>query len=204
MPDADQILVAIEGFIAENEKCKQAKRRIPWAERRKKIIETFPSVTELRWEDEGVLVEEGHPEEATMVMAEIMRSMIQVDQILPGRRGGRPPPDFDEAKQTWRELMRRDFAAAPFEVVFQSLSFKDSIRSIANKTGIAKSKIDRLRRGLEKPDAEDMRLIAKAYGRNPAIFLEYRQEFVLAAVMYQLDREPELVTALYAKIMGFQ
>lgn len=194
----------IERFIAINEKHGAKKRRMPWAERRAAIVEEFPSVVTLDWHDEGVLVERGNPEEATMVLAEIMRSLIQVDQILPGRRGGRPPPDFEESKQTWRELMRRDFAAAPFDVVFRSLSFQDSVRVIANKTGIAKSRIDRLRRGEEPPSVDDMRAIAEAYGRKPAIFLEFRQEFVLAAVMYQLDKEPELVTALYSKIMGFQ
>lgn len=199
----DEVDARVVAFIELNEK-RRRKTRMPWPDRLKLVTKAFPSITELDWHDEGVLVERGHPDEATMVLANIMRRLIKVDQVIPGQRGDQAPPDFEESKQTWRELMRRDFATAPFPVIFESLAQGDSVREIAAKTHIAKSRVDRLRRGQELPTTEDMKAIAEAYGRRPAIFLEYRQEFVLAAVMLQLDKEPELVTALYAKIMGFR
>lgn len=186
-------------FIKANERFRNQKKRVPWQERVALIRKIFPSVVNLDWTAPGVLVDADHPGEATMVMAMMLRDVIRVDQVEPGTDGPRPL-NFERSRQTWREVMQRDFATAPFEVVLRELVGSNSVRRIAERTGLSKDKVNRLQRGTEIPTVDDMRCIAEGYGRNPAIFLEYRNEFVLAAVMHQLEQNPEMATAVYSKI----
>lgn len=186
-------------FIKANELYRNKKKRVPWQERVALIRKVFPSVVNLDWSRPGVLVDAEHPEEATMVMALMLRDVIRVDQVEPGT-DGRRPLDFERSLQTWREVMQRDFADADFITVFRSLVGSNSVRRVAERTGLTKDKVNRLQRGSELPTVDDMRDIALAYGRNPAIFREYRNEFVLAAVAHQLEANPEMATAVYSKI----
>lgn len=193
----------IEKFIDANELSRSGrtgKKRVAWPERVKMIREEFPSVVDIDWVE--AFTDPTDPREASDVMIRILRDIIQIDQMVPGRRGGRPSPDWERGYQTYREMMRRDFSDLPFCMAFKLLSGADSATQMARKTGISRSRVHRLVLGQEHPTADDMRACAKAYGRKPAYFLEYRKEFVLAAVASRLEEQPELVTVAYTKIMG--
>lgn len=193
----------IEKFVDANELSRSGrtgKQRIPWPERVKMIREEFPSVVDIDWVD--AMTDPLAPEEANDVMIRILEDILQVDQMVPGRRGGRPAPDYERGMQTFREIMRRDFSDLPFCMAFKLLAGSDSATQMARKTGISRSRIHRLVVGSQLPMVEDMRACAKAYGRKPAYFLEYRKEFVLAALASRLEEQPELVTVAYTKIVG--
>jgi len=78
---------------------------------------------------------------------------------------------------------------------------RDSVRGVAAKTFISKTRVDRLMRGLEPPEVEDMRLVAKAYKKDPSFFLEFRAEYVLAALARKLATDPDLAAVVYRRLV---
>lgn len=179
-------------FVADNEKYKGKKRRVPWDERLAMVQEEFPSVVDVDWHD--VLKNED-------VFIRLMRDFLQVDQIEPGRKGQRPQLDEARGRQTITEMLGRGFSEHPFVDAFRHLTAGESLTTIARKTAISRSRVHRLQQGAEDPTIEDLRIIAEAYGRKPAYFREYRCEYILAAVMYRLSSDPDMVTPLYSKIV---
>lgn len=183
-------------FIEDNERHKGPdgkRRRVPWEERAKMIEEEFPSVKELDWftalEDEDLL-------------ARILKDVLKIDQIDPSRtRGARPALDVDKGMQTWNEIMGRQFCELPFSQAFTLLTRNDSVRTVAEKTHMAKSLVHRLLKGEERPSVDQMRAVAEAYGKKPSFFLEYRAEYCLAAVMSRFAKEPEMVDVVFTKLM---
>lgn len=179
-------------FVDENEKYKSKKKRVPWNERMERIKEEFPSVVDVDWHD--ILKNED-------VLIRIMRDFLQVDQIEPGRKGQRPQLDEERGRQTITEMLGRGFSEHGFVEAFRHLAAGDSLTVIARKTSISRSRVHRLQQGAEDPTTDDLCAIAEAYGRKPAYFREYRCEYIMAAVMYRLSADPDLVTPLYSKIM---
>lgn len=182
-------------FIEDNERHKAGakRRRVPWDERVKLIEEEFPSVRELDWfaalADEDMLVR-------------ILRDILKIDQVDPGRgKGQRPALDYARGMQTWNEIMGRQFCSLPFHEAFKLLTREDSIRTIAEKTLMAKSLVHRLLHGDERPTVDHIRQVASAYGKKPGFFLEYRSEYIMAAIMSRLVDDPELVDAVFTKLM---
>jgi transcriptional regulator with XRE-family HTH domain len=102
--------------------------------------------------------------------------------------------------RTWNEF-RGDYSELPFTDAFRILVRGNSQRIIARKTGISKTRIVRLQQGDDRPSATDLRVIAEAYDKKPAYFVEYRAEYIIAAIATRLQGEHELTVALYRKLV---
>lgn len=193
-----------EKFITANELWRSKKRRMPWAERVEMIRASFPSIDmDLEdWKRDGVLVDEHDPREASEVMVKLVIDILKDDQVDPERKhGARPALDVDRGMQTWNEMTGREYSELPFQQAFTIVVGDNSLTMVARKTNISRSRVHRLLQGAEQPTVEDMRMIAAGYGRKPSYFLEFRSEYIMAALMSRLSAEPELVTTIYAKLM---
>lgn len=182
----------LSAFTEDNEKWRNQRKRVPWDERAKLIEKEFPGIASRDWN--AVLRD---PD----ILGRILKDILKVDQIEPGRAGPRPNLDYERGMQTWREITGQDFSELPFPRALKSLTKGQSVRAVARKAQVAKTRMDRLMRGIDKPTVDDLRAIATAYGKKPAYFAEYRAEYIVAAITARLRDEPELTTAIYTKLV---
>ncbi|QBQ74856.1 hypothetical protein [Caudovirales GX15bay] len=179
-------------FTVENEFWRRQRKRIPWMQRLRLIEEEFPGAVEM---DANVMLRDGD------VLARVIRDILKVDQIEPGRAGPRPNLDVDRGMQTWREMTGQDFSERPFPQAFQSLTNGQSFTGIARRIGQGRTRTYELWNGITPPTVDDMRIIANAYGKKPAYFAEYRAEFVLAHIAARLATETEMTIAIYTRLV---
>jgi hypothetical protein len=178
-------------FAEDNVNWKALRKRVPWEQRIKMIHEEFPGTADPDWNQ--ILKD---PD----VFARILKDVLKVDQIEVGRAGPRPNLDVERGMRTWNEF-RGDYSELPFTDAFRILVRGNSQRIIARKTGISKTRIVRLQQGDDRPSATDLRVIAEAYDKKPAYFVEYRAEYIIAAIATRLQDEHELTVALYRKLI---
>lgn len=179
-------------FIADNKRLHAEGKRPAWESRVDLIREQFPSTRDPDW---NVILRDDD------AFARLLKDILKVDQMEPGQKGPRPNLNRERGMQTWKEMTGRDYSERPFLVAYQSLVGRDSLRIVARKTGMAKSKVERLRKGDLMPSIEDLRMIAKGYGKQPAYFAEYRAEYITAAVAARLENEAEMTVEIYTKLM---
>lgn len=178
-------------FAEDNINWKALRKRVPWDERLKMIQEEFPSTKNTDWNQ--ILKD---PD----VFARILRDVLKVDQIEAHRAGPRPNLDIEKGMRSLQE-MHGDYSERPFIEAFRILTRDNSQRTIARKTGLSKSRIVRLFQGDDRPTMDDLRAIASAYKKKPAFFVEYRAEYIMAAIATRLQDEHELTAALYRKLV---
>jgi hypothetical protein len=179
-------------FEQDNAAWKAQKKRVPWEQRLELIEKEFPGILNL---DFNVVLRDND------VFARILKDILKVDQMEPGRAGPRPNLDYDRGMRTWREMIGQDFSDQPFHVAVQPLSRGDSFTIIARKTMISRSRVYKLWRGRIRPSVDDLRSVASAYGKRPAYFAEYRTEYILASIAARLSRETEMTIPLYLKLV---
>ena len=179
-------------FIEDNQRWRNKRKRIPWDERVKLIENEFPGLRDVDW---NILLRD--PE----VLGRLLRDILKVDQIEPGRAGPRPGLDYERGMQAWREITGQDYSERPFVEAIRIITRGQAVRVVARKANITKTRMDRLMRGVDRPTPDDLRAIAAAYGKKPAYFAEYRAEYIVAAIAARLDHEPEMTAAIYTKLV---
>lgn len=179
-------------FIADNERWRSAKHRVPWKHRVELIKEEFPHVADRDWH--GILKDED-------VLGRILKDILKVDQMEPGRAGPRPNLDYERGLQTWKEMTGQDYSESPFCESFHWLIRGQSRTTVARKTNLSRTKVHRLLVGTEQPTIDELRVIAEAYGKKPAFFVEYRAEYIMAAVAMELHKRTEMAAHLYTKLV---
>lgn len=179
-------------FDVDNSYWRSLKKRVPWEDRLKLIDDEFPGVLDV---DLNMFLRDPN------LFARVMKDILKVDQIEPGRAGPRPNLDYDRGLQTWKEMTGQDHTHEPFPVALKGLAAGDSFTTIARKTFISRSRVYKLWQGLIHPKAADLRVIAEAYGKKPAFFAEYRNEFILASIAARLATDPEMAIVLYLKLV---
>ena len=182
----------LSSFTTDNAFWRQHRKRIPWDLRLQMIEKEFPGARDV---DFNVLLRDND------VLARVIRDILKVDQIEPGRAGPRPNLDKERGRQTWREMTGQDFAEDAFPQAFQRLSRGQSFTTIARKVGLGRTRTYELWQGITSPTVDDMRLIATAYGKKPAHFAEYRAEYILANIAARLTRETEMTIAIYMRLV---
>lgn len=190
----------LEPFELDNRKWGRKKKRAPWQQRYELIQKVFPSVVELDWHDVLKVESDGEQDIPVGEFMQLMRVIFVVDQNQ-GKDGNRAALDYDRFKKTWRQVAGRDYSQLPFNQAFAIISRGDSLRTAARKTSLPRSRVDRLRRGLELPSVDDMRLVAKAYGKDPSYFHEYRAEYIMAAIAHKLNAEPDQTVVLFRQLV---
>lgn len=178
-------------------------------ERRMALLrQRFPSTASLRWQAAF-----DHDIE---LLGRMLRDILKLDRATPGRHGPRPGLDRVRDMPALDRLRgldptRHPYSLLPFRDAFALLIEGRSIRSAANKLGMAPSRIYRLKEGLGAPPSmQEMEDIAARFGHHPSFFAEYRawaiQEAVREAMADQLERarsekdERDLSVVLYERL----
>ncbi len=167
-------------------------KKLSWDTRKKLIKSQFPAVDSLNWEaafraDVGLL-------------GLIIKDVLKSDQSSLGRPGPRPTLDPKRSVERYNQFIGDDYSLLPMDETLSNLKGKTSLRGLAAKTGLDYNKIYRLLNGTDAPDVASMQDIARAYGKHPSFFLEYRILFILGAIEQNLIESPESSVSAYIKL----
>src|SRR5688500_1790328 len=146
------------------------KNKIPLQERQKLIAEKFPDTKDFNWKKAF--------DNDLDLFARIIRDILKLDQAQPGRPGPRPSIDYGDGVRRLRQFMGQDYALLPFHEAFRILAGDRSVRSLASKLGIDRNQVHRLLTGKVYPGLYDIEVVAKAFGKHPSYFLEYRIQYI--------------------------
>ena len=119
------------------------------------------------------------------------------------RRGNRAELDYATFVQRLRALadMRKgEYTGLPFADAFTILAGERSLAHVASKTGLSRSQVRRLLVGTHTPSTDEMEAVAKAFGKNPMFFTEYRTAAILAKMAEHLTSTPEVSVGLVAQM----
>lgn len=97
-------------------------------------------------------------------------------------------------------FIQDDFSEKEFKDAFKIICEKDTIRKTAEKINISPAHVYNLKEGKAQPTIEIMEIIAKAYGRKPEYFIEYRVMNILLSLDNFLSNNPETATVWFNKI----
>lgn len=167
-------------------------RKEAWQERAKEIYHKFPEVEDFDWE--AALTEDG------TFFALVLRDMIKLDSSAPGRSGPRPTLERGEAKEQLDQLFGRDFSMESFKSAMEIMTHGASVRSIANRSGLNRNTVHRLRTGEIDPDPWHMEQLARAYGKHPSYFSEWRVLYIAKAITMRLEANPESSIRIYKQM----
>lgn len=139
----------------------------------------------------------------TALLLSIYSDILKIGWDVQTRRGERGPldPILGAARHVTLQAGRAGTASLePFAVAFNKLRGARSLSHLAYRTGLSRSKTDRLLRGVMAPTPEEMEAVAAAFGKHPTYFLEYRVHLVTAALARQLLERPEMSVHAAARL----
>ncbi len=177
----------LSGFHRENAKARAEHRRVPFTERKKLIHQHFPSTRNPDW---NLILKDDN------VLAAILRDVLTAEST--------PEKPADIVRE-YRELIG-DYTSMPFQRAFRELARDKggryhSITQISRKTSISRTRVHRLITGADPPDAEVIGWVARAYGKKPAFFAEYRAQFVARHLTSVFESNPELSASVYRNLL---
>jgi helix-turn-helix protein len=184
----------VQVIVDAAEEAKRQGRRLPWSERAALIRKQFHMATVQEW----VSLFDRDPD----ILAELMRDLLKIDQQVPGKSGPRPGPDFQPGVDLIRKIKGDDYCTLPFHEAFAILAYGMSRTQVARKTKISRSQAHRLLTAESHPSMEEMRIIAKAFKKEPSFFAEWRASFIAGTLANQLDQAPELAINLYRRLVN--
>lgn len=165
--------------------------KVPWSKRAKVIKEVFPSTGKLNWKaafDRDI-----------DLLGRVLRDILKVDQTEQGRPGPRPSLDYEVGTRRLRQILGEDYSMLPFYESLKLLAGDRSIRHLATKCGVSHSHVQRLLAGDRDPDIQTLEKIAKAFGKHPSFFLEYRLLYIARTILDKLSDAPEATINIYRK-----
>lgn len=166
--------------------------RAAWEKKLKNVKAQYPDILTEDWD--ALLRKDSD------IFAKLLGDVLKFKgkKSVPGKR---PNLTREEGEKRLAKMANEDFAEGQFKDAFRALTANRSIRSVANKTGLGKSYVQRLLSGDQSPSYAAIETIAKAYGKHPSYFLEYRVARVLVVIENLLSSSPETATSWYLKVV---
>ena len=158
------------------------------------VKELFPSIEQLHWEK-------------AMEKDFSLFARLFADVIKTGYPSGRPGPrSGPDQGLSLERLLGNDYSIKPFheairEIWHQTYGDEISVRKLADVTELDRNICHKLLNGKATPDSFEMVQIAKAFGRRPSYFLEYRIGFVLRFLFEFMMKYPESSIRSYLKTL---
>lgn len=188
-----QTMSRVEIFLAAVEDAaKQKGRRVSWDERVELIYEHFPKAKDADW---NLVLGD------LDTLGEVVRDILRLEQATPGKSGPRPAPEIRGGMQSLRRMNGEDHTVLRFPEAFRMLGRDLSLTQLARKTGLDRNKVNRLLKGEHDPTPGELNQVARAFGKEPAFFLEFRSAFILAMLGARLELVPEATIGLYRKVV---
>lgn len=180
----------------------QTTGRVDWRERERLVVQVFPETESPPWEDTLA-------DDATL--ERVLEDLLKHEQLVHDRTAGRTGPprglDWDRGMQSWKQLTGQDYTSLLFHDALRLLARDSdgrahSVRAIAHKTGIARACVDRLIRGIDEPSLEVLEQVARAYGKKPGFFAEWRAHIISRHLVSMLATNPEYSAVVYRKVIA--
>jgi hypothetical protein len=134
------------------------------------------------------------------ILGAIVGDVIKVSVSPRGRAGKRSIATAREANANYARLRHLDYAEEPFTEVMKAFLQFRSLRAIAREAYLDKNTLHRLVHGKRSPSTEQLEVIARAIGKEPSFFIEYRAAVVAVAIYNMLLDIHESSTVLYHKL----
>ena len=165
-----------------------------WRERYVLIKAHFPIVEQIDW------MKAFNDKE---LYGRLWKDILRVDQQeLDEENSGQGPRPLDpkRAKERLRQLQGDDYSYLPFHEAFTNLAGKRSIRHLASKIGLGKHVTWNFKNGVKEPDLYTLEQIARAFGKDPSYFLEYRLAYIVGAIASRMELAPEMTVDMYREL----
>jgi hypothetical protein len=173
-------------FIKMNEIEKSSGSKVPWKERYVLIQEIFPSSIRMDWHAAFKDIE---------LWGRLLEDIFERDQRENGTNLGPI-----ESRERLRQLAGDDFTYVPFTEAFNILAGNRSLSHLASKLGLGRNIVYRLKSGDRELDIETIAIVARAFGKEPSYFVEYRIAYILGAIGDQMAAAPEMSIDMFRKI----
>lgn len=188
-----EALSRVDDFLLSIEQAQEVKgRRLTWDERVEQIYEFFPRAKDPDW---------NHVLSDLDTLGEVLRDILRLEQAEPGKSGPRPAPELRQGMKTLRKWKGDDHSIERFPEAFACLAYGYSLTHLSRKVGISRSQVNRLLKGECDPTPHEMNLVARAFGKEPSYFLEFRSAMILAALGARLELVPEATIGLFRKVV---
>lgn len=162
-----------------------------WDERLDTLHRRFPSTADPYWTEAL---------QDYSIMGRLIRDTLRVGHT-PKRRGSRPMLEIDEGMARLAQLFGDDYTTVPFNQALVHLAAGRSLTQVARRTGLSRSKVDRLMRGAA-PSGREMAMVAAGFHKPSTYFMEYRVGLVCAAVAERLMAAPDASVGLVRALKG--
>lgn len=166
--------------------------RVPRSERMSLIKQQFASV-DLDWDRAF--------SDDVALMGRLIGDILKLEAAEPGKPGPRSSIEYAEGIDALRRLIGDDYSMHPFPEAIRLLRAGRSLRALSLKLDISKSQLVRLLDGVIQPTPDEMQRAAKAFGKHPSYFLEWRTMAVAEAIRRQLIELPEASVAAYRQLV---
>jgi DNA-binding phage protein len=169
--------------------------KMPWSERASKIRQQFPSTVSLDWA-------EVFKQDPT-ILGRIVNDILRLDFAEKGRPGKRTAAPYEKTREHLSRYMDEAHTMLPFHEILTILKGDRSVRHMATKCNMHYSRLFTLLKANGDPTVDEMRLVAKAFGKHPSFFVEYRVAYVTGMIAERLTNAPEASVVQYKKIAGW-
>lgn len=153
-------------------------------------LKTLASPVERASEEAWVAVFSENPE----VMHRVLRELIKQVYAKPGRTGQRPMPREEEV-DFWG-LLHGEQTELPIQDILPKIN-KHSERQLCTKIAMSRAQYQRMMKGEYSPTVFELREIAKAVGKPPTFFLEYRKIMAVSAFINLINERPGIASSIY-------
>lgn len=183
-----------------------ARQAVDWPETCRTTKEQFSDVPELMLlNDDDPLVASPAWREAFAqpeMFGRIMRDILQHGANTRKGPGRKARLTTDEAAVELHRLLHGgdDFSTQPFVAALRVVIGATPVMQIAEKADISSSRMYRLANGEQPPTSTDLEAIAKAVGKEPYYFQEYRVMTIMTYMQRQLTDSPETSMSLFEKM----
>lgn len=135
------------------------------------------------------------------VMHRVLRELIKQVYAKPGRTGQRPMPREEEV-DFWG-LIHGEQTDLPIPEILPKLH-NYSERKMCSLVAMSRAQYQRMLKGEYEPNAFEIREIAKAVGKTPTFFVEYRKIMAISAFVNLLNDRPGIASMLYREYLEVQ
>lgn len=131
-------------------------------------------------------------------MHSLLADFIKQVHAQPGRIGQRPMPR--EEQVDFQGLLYGEENDLPLPDVLPKIVTKPE-RAMCAEIHMSRAQYWRMLKGEYDPDVNELRLIARAVGKPPTFFVEYRKAMAVAAFLNLIEERPGIATSLYRKYL---
>ncbi len=126
------------------------------------------------------------------VFGAILQDVLRHWGRSPGQgRGKQSAPQVADSEELMARLVELDrLGRQPFHMELREMAGSLSSAEVARRSGLSKTRCWNLLQGYIKPTMSDMEATARAFGRDPWHFIEYRARWLTDRIHDQLLADP--------------